>query len=86
MSKNLAINLSVVFTAVVGGFLFAMGPWRCLVAQRVTTTQQVSAMKKSESGQETLLREVARAKSSIGHEELARKHGYLAEHEKLANP
>ncbi len=85
MGKKILINLLVVAVAVGAGLTASRKPWEVWLEQRQRTADQVAQTRRSESRREELLREEARAKSSIGREELARGQGYLKAGEKPVN-
>jgi hypothetical protein len=77
MKRSAVINLAVVLLAVVAGGVMSLRPWRGYRDQRAETDRQIGQMKTYERERANLLREEARANSSIGHEERARALGYV---------
>lgn len=76
----------VMVTAVVCGFAASRAPWQMLREQEAKTARQVADMRDSEAKRESLLRQEAHLRSSVGREESARAQGYLGPGEKSANP
>lgn len=84
-NKGLMVNGTIVALAVATGVFASRKPWQVLGEQRARTERQVEEMRKSEKRHEELVRDEVRARSTVGREEMARRQGWLAPGERLAN-
>lgn len=77
MWKKLLINGFIIFWAIAAGVCISVKPWQVYQKQSEETKQRVKEMQDAESRRDQLLSKEARAESSIGREEQARKAGYI---------
>jgi cell division protein FtsB len=75
--RKAALILSLAFLAACIGVALSYRPWSRYLQQRQDTQKAVAEMRDAEERRAELLREEARYSSSLGREELARKHGYV---------
>jgi len=78
MRKRLLINGLIISWAIAAGVFVSIKPWQVYRKQNEDAIQRKREMHDAESRRDDLLRKEARAQSSVGREELARKAGYLA--------
>jgi hypothetical protein len=76
MTRNQWLNVGIGVIAVFAGVAVSAKPWQVYREQRKAADEAIAEMQQSESKRESLVREDARLKTSIGREELARKEGY----------
>ena len=74
--KNIGLEITFIVVALAVGVGFSLKPWRAYSDQREVRDELVTDMKAAEKRSEDLIRQKARAESSLGAEELARRNGY----------
>ncbi len=74
--KNIGLEITFVVVALAVGVGFSLKPWRAYTDQKEVRDDLVRDMKAAEKRSEELIRQKARAESSLGSEELARKNNY----------
>ncbi|CAN5436059.1 hypothetical protein BH11ARM1_BH11ARM1_13650 [soil metagenome] len=77
MKWSWMINGMIVVLAVGAGMMLSIQPWQVYMDQRRSADHSVAEMRLSEAKRESLVRQEARMKGSIGKEELARGRGWL---------
>jgi hypothetical protein len=85
MKRSGSVTTAIAVLAIGTGLILSMRPWHAYHDQKDDTVRQVQQMKASKNERAELLKEEARAKSSIGREEMARKLGYVWPGEKPAD-
>ena len=75
--SNGSVNAALIVLALGAGLLLSLKPWRTYREQQSDTRRATSQMNVSERSRADLLIQEARAKSSIGKEEMARNLGYV---------
>ena len=81
MQKKIVVNGVIIFWAIAAGIVVSIRPWQVYFKQSDEAKLHVKEMNHAESRRDILLSKEARAQSSIGHEEQARKAGYLGPNE-----
>jgi|CXWL01.1.fsa_nt_gi hypothetical protein len=74
--KKFSLEIAFVLVAVAVGVGFSLKPWKAYSEQKEVRDELISDMKAAEARSEALIRQKARAESSLGSEELARKNGF----------
>jgi hypothetical protein len=77
MRKKIWINVAIILWAIAAGIFASIKPWQVYQKQNEETRMRSKEMRDAETHRDDLLRKEARAHSTIGQEELARKAGYL---------
>ena len=86
MVKKLLINGVIMCLAIGLGVSLSLKPWQVYQKQSEDAKKRVQEMHAAEGRRDDLLKNEARAQSSIGREEQARKAGYLGPGEVPSDP
>jgi hypothetical protein len=84
MKRKILINGVIIGAAIVTGAVLSAKPWQAYHEQQRTANDAIADMQASESQRESLVRQEAKARSSVGKEEIARSRGWLPPGEKPA--
>lgn len=83
--NKLVVNSIIVASAIGVGVGLSLKPWQVYREQRKLADEAIREMRVAESKKIELTRQRAKAESSLGREELARKQGYRRADEEPIN-
>lgn len=85
MWKKLLINGFIATWAIAAGVFVSLKPWQVYQRQNEEAKHRIKEERDAEARRDQLITKEARAESSIGREELARKAGYVGSNEVVEN-